>query len=69
MRSDETTLWRFFDCLVDAVTVMEYGNEAKYDPISGEAFVLEVVDWGQVIHFDLKPENGQRYSFPFVPSY
>ncbi|CAG8957863.1 hypothetical protein HYFRA_00000203 [Hymenoscyphus fraxineus] len=55
----ETTLWEFFDCLVDGCTVLAYGAEydkdARNNPI--EKFTETHKDWAPIMHLDFKPGN------------
>jgi hypothetical protein len=55
----ETTLWRICKCLVDGLSVLEYGNEIKWDPLNGEAVAKPRKEWEALVHFDLKLPNSK----------
>ena len=53
----EISVWKIFDCLVDGLAVMEYGNElALRSPFDSFSPVVRP-DWDPLVHFDLKPPN------------
>jgi hypothetical protein len=56
---NELTLWRFFDCLLDGICALEYGYEAHYDMAKEELWPERPKNWVPMVHFDLKPDNGQ----------
>ncbi|KAL2060043.1 hypothetical protein VTL71DRAFT_9865 [Oculimacula yallundae] len=55
----EITLWRIFECLVDACSVLEFGaeHEMSNQPSVTEALITPIPDWEVIVHFDLKPAN------------
>lgn len=55
----EFTLLYLFDCLIDSLIVMEYGQEATYNVKTNtwEATNRDE-DWLPICHFDIKPANG-----------
>lgn len=53
----ENTLWRFLNCFVNGVSVMEHGEEATYDELTRESEVEPKDNWEAICHFDLKPAN------------
>ncbi len=56
----ECTLWRIFDCLVDAISVLEFGDEVKYDSVKQVAGAPNPhPEFKPIVHFDIKPENGK----------
>jgi len=57
----ETTLWRIFKCLVDGLSVLEFGNEIKWDSVKGEAVSKPRINWNELVHFDLKPPNSKLF--------
>ncbi|CZT00486.1 uncharacterized protein RAG0_08513 [Rhynchosporium agropyri] len=61
MRLEEYTLWRIFECMVDACSVFEYGMELFYDPLSQQAALPAsynaALNLDTVVHKDLKPNN------------
>jgi hypothetical protein len=52
-----------FNCLVDGISVMDSGAEAKRATATGEIVVFGQPDWTPVVHFDLKPDNGYDIFF------
>ncbi|KAF8851617.1 kinase-like protein [Acephala macrosclerotiorum] len=59
-RYDLFTLWKMFECLVDGVCAMHYGDDPIIPDPSGDAdeFLIEAEDaWLNIVHFDIKPEN------------
>jgi hypothetical protein len=60
----EVTLWKILDCLVDGMSVFEYGRElaanrdGKFVPATAPGMVPDK-PWSNIVHFDLKPENGE----------
>jgi hypothetical protein len=55
----ETTLWRICKCLVNGLSVLEYGNEIKWDRLNGEAVAKPRKGCEALVHFDLKPPNSK----------
>ncbi len=56
---EEITLWRIFDCLVDACSILEFGQELTYDDVSKVAKIARPIPGiDQIVHLDIKPENG-----------
>ncbi|PVH77366.1 kinase-like protein [Cadophora sp. DSE1049] len=55
----EITLWRIFECLVDACSVLEFGRELtlSIDPEDHTAIANPVPDWDVLVHSDIKPDN------------
>jgi serine/threonine protein kinase len=53
----ESTLWRIFKCLVEGLSLLQYGTEIATDPKTRGAEVLPLQNWKEIIHFDLKPDN------------
>ncbi|KAE9381092.1 kinase-like protein [Stipitochalara longipes BDJ] len=53
----EITVWKLFECMVDGLSVLEYGNELtlRSPENSYRATIRE--NWDPIVHFDLKPEN------------
>ena len=54
----ETSLWLMFMCLVDGISVMDCGAEAKRATATGDIVVFGQPDWTPIVHYDLKPDNG-----------
>ncbi|KAE9368345.1 kinase-like protein [Stipitochalara longipes BDJ] len=52
----EISLWRMFDCLVDAIGVLEHGAEPTLDD-EDNAVVQANPGWKDKIHFDIKHTN------------
>ena len=50
-------MWRFFDCLVDGITVLEHGLEFETNSTTGEIIPTSQSGYQSSVHFDLKPEN------------
>ena len=55
----EISLWLMFDCLVDGISVLEFGAEPAFNGTDNMASVTPTKDWRLKIHFDLKPGNGE----------
>ncbi|KAG4422460.1 hypothetical protein IFR04_004361 [Cadophora malorum] len=59
----ELTIWHIFECIVDALSVLEYGAELIPNPAApgsfmpNPAFAPALGPGMMVVHFDLKPEN------------
>lgn len=58
---EEATLWRFFKCLVDGFSVLQEGDEFRYDPVTQTANIRPEPDWHHIVHFDIKPGNSKYY--------
>jgi hypothetical protein len=54
----EISLWYFFDCLVDGLCVLAYGNEPTYDPVGRKVQIFNREHWLNIHHGDLKTRNG-----------
>jgi hypothetical protein len=55
----EISLWLMFDCLVDGISVLEFGAEPAFNGTDNMASVEPTKDWRLKIHFDLKPGNSE----------
>ncbi|KUJ08830.1 kinase-like protein [Mollisia scopiformis] len=55
----EYTLWLIFECLIDGISLLEYGEELGFNAVSKQAVIPPLaLDWKQgIVHFDLKPSN------------
>ena len=64
----ELMIWRIFECIVDALSVLEYGAELVPNPAApgnfmpNPAFAPAPGPGMMVVHFDLKPENSKSAS-------
>jgi len=73
----ELTIWHIFECIVDALSVLEYGAELIPNPAApgsfmpNPAFAPALGPGMMVVHFDLKPENSKSASPPLssLPMY
>ncbi|KAK0124068.1 hypothetical protein ONS95_009054 [Cadophora gregata] len=57
---EELTLWRIFECIVDGLSVLEFGDELIPDQHSLGRFIPKATfnpALDLVVHFDLKPDN------------
>jgi len=55
----ELTLWRIFDCLVDGISVLQYGNELVPDAVTTQWYIPSQGHEVPIVHFDLKPANSK----------
>lgn len=55
----ELSLWLIFKRLVDAMSVMEYGNEYTFNRRTKRHEVRPVAGNQSMIHFDAKPDNSR----------
>ncbi|PMD62202.1 uncharacterized protein K444DRAFT_490062, partial [Hyaloscypha bicolor E] len=53
----ELTIWRLFDCLLDGISVLDYGNELVPDGVTNEFYTPQLRSKEEIVHFDLKPAN------------
>ncbi|EPE30898.1 Protein kinase-like (PK-like) [Glarea lozoyensis ATCC 20868] len=56
----EETLWKFFECLVDGISVLSEGVNYVWDQATDQAQAQELGPagpWVQHVHFDMKPHN------------
>ncbi|KAE9381085.1 kinase-like protein, partial [Stipitochalara longipes BDJ] len=63
----ELTLFRIFDCLVDGISVLQYGNELLPDGVTTAFYVPPQPYEIPIVHFDLKPANKNRTIHPVHP--
>lgn len=50
-----------FDCLIDGLCVLSFGQEAKYNTLTKKAQAEKRDNtWEEICHYDLKPQNGSR---------
>ncbi|KAI6710476.1 hypothetical protein JHW43_006981 [Diplocarpon mali] len=55
---EEITLWRIFECLVDACSVMQNGQEFDWDPVNNCAVINNpIANRLEMVHLDVKPDN------------
>jgi hypothetical protein len=59
----ELTIWRLFDCLLDGISVLDYGNELVPDGFTNEFYIPQLRSEKEIVHFDLKPANSTYPSF------
>ncbi|KAH9216257.1 kinase-like domain-containing protein [Leptodontidium sp. 2 PMI_412] len=53
----ELTLWLHFECMIDAISVLEYGAEF-YEDVDGEQTMKPPSEeWNGVVHFDFQIDN------------
>jgi hypothetical protein len=54
---NEITIWRLFDCLLDGISVLDYGNELEPDGVTNKFYIPQLRSKEEIVHFDLKPAN------------
>lgn len=53
----ELTLWLLFECMIDAISVLEYGAEF-YEDVDGKQTMKPPSEkWNGVVHFDFQIDN------------
>lgn len=63
-RFKESTLWKIFECLIDAATVLHTGNEFDIQVVEVEdnqqvkVVKKPVEGWESLVHLDIKLANG-----------
>jgi hypothetical protein len=55
----EITVWRIFECLIDGLSALHFGNELTLVAPGNIYQSRTLPGWDPIIHFDLKPGNSE----------
>jgi hypothetical protein len=55
----EITVWRLFECLIDGLSALHFGNELTLVAPGNIYQSRTLLGWDPIIHFDLKPGNSE----------